>query len=280
MSSPTPTGAAAAAAAPPAAASQAGARPGEPSGEAYDHAAAAPATIPELLASAPPLAAALAAQQKEGVALSAAQQQAVQEQVQAAMASGGQDLGGPALAQLQQMLALQQQMAAQHKFRPVPDHQEVFADANQDQSLVIEILEIAKVENNRCAHYFFEDLAVQNDAESSTMETVYTLNAAEVPNLPPHSVCACALGYQTIAKGRQPQDTSNYVQIILGVVRLPQVQSDIVISLNTPAYIHEKSASAEHAGAGAKTAYLRAPDLFKQMLQSFKILDMGLFGSS
>jgi len=248
------------------------------------------------------------------------------------MASGGQDLGGPALAQLQQMLALQQQMAAQQcqqvqahpprqappplngtaaaadqagddwaaeplfggamemelpmrfhdisKFRPVPDHQEVFADANQDQSLVIEILEIAKVENNRCAHYFFEDLAVQNDAESSTMETVYTLNAAEVPNLPSHSVCACALGYQTIAKGRQPQDTSNYVQIILGVVRLPQVQSDIVISLNTPAYIHEKSASAEHAGAGAKTAYLRAPDLFKQMLQSFKILDMGLFGSS
>lgn len=32
------------------------------------------------------------------------------------------------------------------------------------------------MENNRCAHYFFEDLAVQNDAESSTMETVYTLS--------------------------------------------------------------------------------------------------------
>lgn len=166
------------------------------------------------------------------------------------------------------------------KFRPVPDHQEVFADAHQDQSLVMEILEMAKVENEACAHYFFEDLAVQNDAQSSALETVYTLTANEVPNLPPNSVCTCALGYQTIAKGRQAQDTSNYVQIILGVVRLPQVQSDIVISLNTPAYIHEKSASAEHAGAGAKTAYIRAPELFKRMLQSFKILDMGLFGSS
>lgn len=93
-------------------------------------------------------------------------------------------------------------------------------------------------------------------------------------------MCTCALGYQTVAKARQTADTSNYVQIILGVVRLPQVQTDIVISLNTPAYINEKSASAEHAGSGAKSAYLRAPELFRRMLQSFRILDMSLFGSS
>ena len=83
-----------------------------------------------------------------------------------------------------------------------------------------------------------------------------------------------------MAKGRQSAETSNYVQIIFGVVRLPEVQSDIVISLNTPAYINEKSASAEHAGAGPKTSYLRAPDAFRRMLQSFRIIDMGLFGST
>jgi len=156
----------------------------------------------------------------------------------------------------------------------------VFADGHQDQSLVVEILEMAQVDDKHSAHYFFEDLSVQNEAEASALETVYTLSPSDVPNLPGNSVCTCALGYQTVAKGRQGTDTSNYVQIIFGVVRLPQVQSDIVISLNTPAYINEKSSSAEHAGAGPKTAYLRAPEVFRRMLQSFRIIDMGLFGSA
>jgi uncharacterized protein (DUF1919 family) len=42
--------------------------------------------------------------------------------------------------------------------------------------------EMAKVENEACAHYFFEDLAVQNDAQSSALETVYTLSELPKPH--------------------------------------------------------------------------------------------------
>lgn len=35
---------------------------------------------------------------------------------------------------------------------------------------------MAQVENKDSAHYFFEDLALQNEAQSHAMETVYTLS--------------------------------------------------------------------------------------------------------
>jgi len=165
------------------------------------------------------------------------------------------------------------------KVRPVPDHQEVFADVYQDQSLVVEILEMANVDNEQSAKFFFEDLALQNEAETRILETMCTLDSSHVPNIPSGCVCTSASGYQTISKGNQSKDSSNTVQIILAVIRLPEVKCDIVVSLNTPVFINENSASAEHAGAGLKIAFKRAPELFRRMLKSLKIRDMGLFGS-
>ena len=98
------------------------------------------------------------------------------------------------------------------------------------------------------------------------------------------------------------------VQLIVAVVQMPQVDSDLVVSLNTPQYISEKSAPAEHAGeqtapfactplvieppcllktrslrrrctagSGFKGHQLEAPELFKCMLQTLAIKDWGLF---
>lgn len=50
--------------------------------------------------------------------------------------------------------------------RPVPDHQEVFADPSSDQALVIEVLEHASdvPDGEGAARFYFEDLVEQNEA--------------------------------------------------------------------------------------------------------------------
>ncbi|EFN58622.1 hypothetical protein CHLNCDRAFT_140842 [Chlorella variabilis] len=136
------------------------------------------------------------------------------------------------------------------QFRPVPDHQEVFSDASLDQSLVIEIV----VDEQR------------------------VLTPQDMPRLPPDCFKALVVGQQAVAKGQQGSSALNKVQIILCCVRLPQHGSDLLITLNSPIFISEKSAAAQHAGAGFKGAHLLAPLLFKQIIASFRINNWGLFG--
>lgn len=60
------------------------------------------------------------------------------------------------------------------------------------------------------------------------------------------SGCTRAVSLLQLAARRATQPT---VQVALCVVRLPQHGSDVLLTLNTPIYISEKSAAAEHAGA-------------------------------
>ena len=56
-------------------------------------------------------------------------------------------------------------------FRPVPDHQEVWADAESDRSVVVEILERqAAVADADAAVFLFNDLAEANEATGSQVE--------------------------------------------------------------------------------------------------------------
>ncbi|KAK9814741.1 hypothetical protein WJX72_010720 [[Myrmecia] bisecta] len=165
-------------------------------------------------------------------------------------------------------------------FRPVPDNQEVFADANRDQSVVVEVLERADVPDDRCAVLFFEDLAEHNEAASSSLDSVTTPGPTAVPHLPNDTFVSVARGAQAVSKGRQGQEALNQVQICQACIRLPSVDSDLLITLNTPMHISEHSAAAEHAGAGAKDAHVTAPQLLQDMLLTLEIKDWGLFGGA
>lgn len=176
-------------------------------------------------------------------------------------------------------LAFPQELIDISDFRPVPDHQEVFADGSTDQSLVVEILEHqASVPDAAAARHYFDDLATQNEAAASTFEGNVPTDGALCPNLPPGLFMALGAGAQLVSKGRQTADASNHVQVLVAVIRLPQHSSDLVISLNTPVFISQHSAAAEHAGAGAKTGHLKALPLFRSILASLRIVDYGLFG--
>ena len=69
------------------------------------------------------------------------------------------------------------------------------------------------------------------------------------------------------------------VQVHVAVLRVPQKQSDILVSLNTPTLIHSLSSSAEHAGAGPVPTADDAGHVFSAVLQSLHVHDWGLFGA-
>ncbi|KAI7843900.1 hypothetical protein COHA_002444 [Chlorella ohadii] len=175
-------------------------------------------------------------------------------------------------------LAFPQRFADISDFRPVPDHQEVFADAGLDQSLVIEIVEHQPIADAEAGAYFFQDQAQHNEAAHAQIDETHVLGPADMPGLPPECFKVVVTGQQAVSKGRQGSQALNKVQVMLCVIRLPQHGSDVLITLNSPIYISEHSAAAEHAGAGFKGAHLTAPALFRSILATFAINDWALFG--
>lgn len=77
----------------------------------------------------------------------------------------------------------------------------------------------------------------------------------------------------------RPAPELAFLQVLLAVVRLPQVNSDILITLNTPIYINPASRSAQHVASGHKATHEQAPADFAGLLSTFSVLDWGLFGS-
>ena len=74
------------------------------------------------------------------------------------------------------------------RFRPVPDHQEVFSDVDTDQSLIVELLGFeADKSNTDNIEYCFRDLAAANDAEGSA--TVLSMEELDVTEALPLRSC-------------------------------------------------------------------------------------------
>ena len=68
-------------------------------------------------------------------------------------------------------------------------------------------------------------------------------------------------------------------QVAAALLRLPQVDSDLAVQLNTPAHINAASAAAEHIGAGSLPGAAAAPALLLRALATLTIRDWGLFGN-
>ena len=68
-------------------------------------------------------------------------------------------------------LALPTRMVDVSEHRTVPDHQEVFTDANLDQSIIVEFVEHLGVADDECGEAFFCDLADGMDAVDAIENT-------------------------------------------------------------------------------------------------------------
>lgn len=160
--------------------------------------------------------------------------------------------------------------------REIPDNQEVFAHAHTDQSIIVELLEYqSQVPDQDAAKYHFEDIAGSNRALEPG-----DLQVTNVTSLPKSDLSLSQCSSSWLLSGTQlvskfSEEARNTVTIHLGLFRLPQFSTDILVTFNDPQSISPDSSSA----ASAETH--REPWTvldFQRLLQSLTLHDPGLFG--
>ncbi|CAG9465876.1 unnamed protein product [Pedinophyceae sp. YPF-701] len=163
-------------------------------------------------------------------------------------------------------------------FRPVPDHQEVWADGATDRSLVVEVVEHAAVPDSDAPEFYWKDACAGNDATNNNLGG----SDANVPldaSLSERGCTAClAHGTQWVSKGRQSESAANRVEVFLGVVRIPRASTDIITCLHLPSYISPESASAREVAPGERGALDAGVEVLREILASLRVQDWGLFG--
>lgn len=160
--------------------------------------------------------------------------------------------------------------------REIPDNQEVFAHPHTDQSLIVELVEYqGQVEDQDAAKYHFEDIASSNKALAAgafEVTNVVPLSKSEV-SLSDCSTAWMLTGTQCVAKFNE--EARNMVTLHLGLFRLPQFSTEILVTFNDPQRINPESSSA------ASLETHREPWTvldFQRLLQTLTLHNPGLFG--
>nr|XP_057929107.1 ran guanine nucleotide release factor [Doryrhamphus excisus]XP_057929110.1 ran guanine nucleotide release factor [Doryrhamphus excisus] len=162
------------------------------------------------------------------------------------------------------------------KLREIPDNQEVFVHAHTDQSLIVELLEYqAHVEDQEAARYHFEDIAGSNAASHPEAQEVTSVVPLHKPELS-LSACSCAwvlTGTQCVSKFNE--EARNMVRIHLAVFRLPQFDTEVLVTFNDPQRINPGSSS---AAAGVSGGQPWTVEDFQHLLRSLTLHNPELFG--
>eukprot|EP00903_Cladosiphon_okamuranus_P006551 g6399.t1 len=139
--------------------------------------------------------------------------------------------------------------------RQVPDHQEAFVSREDGVSIVIEVLSFeadippdsdGNDGGGASARHFFDDLATANGASRSTVDFCGDMSDSIMPELSAYSKAALA-GRQAVAKFREAAPPEA-VRLYLVNVRLPNVGTDLLITVNVP-YPDEEAAARSMASA-------------------------------
>ncbi|XP_051930243.1 ran guanine nucleotide release factor [Hippocampus zosterae] len=163
------------------------------------------------------------------------------------------------------------------KMREIPDNQEAFVHNRTDQSLIVELVEYQDhVSDQDAARYHFEDIAGNNAATQPGAQEV-----TEVVALPKSSVSLSACSSAWALTGTQyvskyNETARNLVRLHLGVFRLPQFGTDVLVTFNDPQSICPASSSSP-AAVGPDAEPWTVED-FQHLLQSLTLHNPGLFG--
>ena len=141
------------------------------------------------------------------------------------------------------LITLPSRMEDVSDVRQVPDHQEVFVDKETDISFIIEILNYEESTNDdNAALFHFNDLAQCNSAVQTQVDSSEVFDAARIEEtqfmsqMRPEDVKCILVGRQTVSKFNVgPNGSMDDVLIFLTVVRMPQLGTDLLVSLNVPA---------------------------------------------
>lgn len=147
-----------------------------------------------------------------------------------------------------------------------------------------------EVRDENCAHFYLEDVAQCNDAQgtdnthTSQPDCITPVFASLLQDAPPANnptlpapSCWEIRGIQHVAKFKESE--RNAVAVYLAVLRIPSVDSDIVVHMNQPLTISEGSSSATVARAVPTGTPEQGLSLFRSILESIKVRDWALFAS-
>ena len=163
-------------------------------------------------------------------------------------------------------------------FREVPDNQEVYADVNTDESVIVELLELDEnLANDDAPVAFMSDVAKANDCAIDNLEECrvierVTLSLKNMKSFGAEegTLLVCC---QNVSKFKE--NVRNAVVVYMVSVRIPMFGTDLLISVNAPINIAEGSSSS--FSTVKLPSQKEARDLAISIAKSLKIVDKSLF---
>lgn len=172
--------------------------------------------------------------------------------------------------------------------REIPDNQEVFAHAETDRSLIVELLQLETAlppPHVLPATHHFAALARDSAAVSAVVTHSAALPSSDFPLLvapdaDPHASVSVAHGVHVVSKFRDAAQLANRVNVYLACVRLPRAATDLLLVFNDPVALHPDGASARLGSAVADPDQM-APEVragvLNEALRTLQIKDWSLF---
>ena len=151
------------------------------------------------------------------------------------------------------------------KLRQIPNHQEVFVTTTKpDISIIFELNQYqSHINNNESLDYFYNDLKQANQAISSSC---LEKKDFQVNNIHQCNYSAYYIGTQKMNPNDNKlisnEQKTNDILIMLGVIRLPSLQTDILIQFNT---IYQQD------------LYKKFIIQFQHLLSTFQLHDSSIF---
>ncbi|KAK9832673.1 hypothetical protein WJX84_011268 [Apatococcus fuscideae] len=150
--------------------------------------------------------------------------------------------------------------------RPVPDSQEMFTDAELDQTLIVEIMEHQQLPPRKAAETFFADMADLDGAVTSTVDIIDDQGRDHCPLIPAGLQQTLLQGSVVVKEKGLSVDGNKVLQVSMANIRIPEKQSDILVTFLRPRH-------------GSSVAHLHAAEsVHTQALATFQIHDWALFG--
>lgn len=121
--------------------------------------------------------------------------------------------------------------------REVPDHQEVFIDEQTENSIIVELLQYEEDKDDKDAIYhYFNDLATFNESSQAyVLSTSIVAEPTFMPCIDGKYTKLALIGKQLVSKYRtRPGVSVDNVYIVMFLLRLPDVSTDMLISVNIP----------------------------------------------
>jgi len=152
--------------------------------------------------------------------------------------------------------------------RQIPETQELWTDADKDQSISLELLNKVEEPDDKAGKFHFDEIASANDA---TQTTFVEEGKIEVPPLAAKTSVSCVyyVGDQLISKLRDTSSQANNIRIYVVVFRLYNVETDLVLHYMSPLQLN--------ANSQVKNVELESPDdvanKFRAIVSSFRLSD-------